>query len=259
MKGRLILHRGGSPQLNLALEEALLEYVNSGRSECVVRIWINPPSVTIGYMLPECAEVNCKEARALDIPVVRRISGGGAVYHDWGNVNISVFLPKRLGVNSIYGFGTRIILRALSRLGLRGHVENDSDVVVDGMKVSGSAAAIKRRSTLFHATLLVNARIDVLNRVIRPRLDRVNEGRVTIAKYRPYNLSYLLNAGVSVNTAIKTLIDSVPLSLEPNALPEEVLQSAMQLYSEKYSTRRWSPLGPISLKEPESFEISELG
>ncbi len=260
MGGALVLlERGGSPQYNLALEEALLRVVVEERGIALVRVWVNPASVIVGYSLAPCVEVECSEARRLGIPVVRRITGGGAVYHDYGNINVSLFIPRRMDVESVYKLGTSVVIEALSRLGLKAHVENVSDVVVGEWKVSGSAAAIKAKASLYHATLLVKANMDLLRRLVKPRLDRVLIGEVTPAKYNPANLSDL-KPGVTVNDAVEALVDSALDALGVDVMgecddPAQLLLrradgEAVKLYESKYSTREWTYIGPSWLEAP---------
>ena len=194
---------GGDPLTNLAMEEAILGLaIDTG--ETLYRVWINRPSVIIGVSTDPALEVDLALAEKHGIPVLRRFSGGGAVYHDMGNINISIYWPRRvMDIAWIYREGTGLIRRILSSLGLESHVENMSDVVVDGYKVSGSSAWIGR-ATLFHATLLVDSDIDLLRRITRPRWDLVESGRVTRAKYNPENLSRFMD--IDVDTAIDTII-----------------------------------------------------
>ncbi len=197
---------GGDPLTNLAMEEAILGLaIETG--ETLYRVWINRPSVIIGVSTDPALEVDLGLARRNGIPVLRRFSGGGAVYHDMGNINISIYWPRRvMDIAWIYSEGTGLIRRILSSLGLESHVENMSDVVVKGYKVSGSSAWIGR-ATLFHATLLVASDIDLLRRITRPRWDLVESGRVTPAKYNPANLSSFIE--VDVDRAIETIIDVI--------------------------------------------------
>lgn len=265
----VLVERGGSPQYNLALEEAILKTVGRLGGPAVVRVWVNPASVVVGYSLNPCLEVECGEAGRLGIPVVRRITGGGAVYHDYGNVNISLFIPGRLDVESVYRLGTSVVIGAVSKLGLEAHVENVSDVVVGVWKVSGSAAAIRARATLYHATLLVEADLPMLRRLVKPRLDRVMRGEVTPAKYNPANLADL-KPGVAVEDAVEALVDS---ALEAFGLRREgecgdpswrILamadDEAGRLYESKYSTRKWTYIGPTWLEAPRRrcLEVSPL-
>ncbi len=180
----------------LALDEVLLNRVSSGFREGVVRAWVNPPSIVIGAGLRVCEEVYCSVASKLGIPVYRRISGGGAVYHDHGNVNISLILSGNYTVDDVYELGLGFMLRVLSRLGVKGWVENVNDIIVGGFKVSGSSAYIKPNASLYHATLLVDSDIGLLRSLIKPRLDRVARGEVSPAKYNPGNLSWFIDVDV---------------------------------------------------------------
>ncbi len=198
-----------NPAVNIALEEVLLESVRRGLRGPLARIWINPPSIVIGYTLKPCEEVDCGEALRLRIPVLRRISGGGAVYHDYGNINVTLVKQSKTYVmlDEVYGEMTGLILKALEKLGVKGWVENLNDVVVGGYKVSGSSAALRPGGYLVHATLLVSSNIEVLRRVLKPRLDRVLRGEVTPAKYNPANLRDI--AGVGLNDALKAIREAL--------------------------------------------------
>ncbi|WP_460126226.1 lipoate--protein ligase family protein [Stetteria hydrogenophila] len=262
----VLVERGGSPHFNLAVEEALLGAVAS-EGIPVVRVWVNPASVVIGYSLEPCEEVDCEEAGRLGVPVVRRVSGGGAVYHDPGNVNVSLFIPGRLGVERLYRLGTGVVIGALARLGLEAHVENVNDVVVGEWKVSGSAAAVRAGASLFHATLLVEADMEALRRLVKPRLDRVARGEVTPAKYNPANVARLA-PGVTLRDAVEALIDSALEALgarDPRRCPGEpgilagARRAAARLYRVKYSTPHWAPVGRAWLEEGRLEACMEAG
>jgi lipoate-protein ligase A len=196
-----------NPAVNVALEEVILESVRSGLRGPTARIWINPPSIVIGYTLRPCEEVDCPEAVRLGLPILRRVSGGGAVYHDYGNINITVVKPSKAYkmLDEVYREITGLVLRALERLGVKGWVENLNDVVVRGYKVSGSAAALRPGGYLVHATLLVASNIEVLRRVIRPRMDRVARGEVTPAKYNPANLRDVCAMNITLGEALEAI------------------------------------------------------
>ncbi len=220
------------PAWNLAIEEALLRDTCRGRSWA--RIWVNSRSIIIGRGLEPCEEVYCEEASKLGIHVYRRSSGGGAVYHDEGNLNftLTVSTGMRVGVDRAYSTGLQIMLEALRRLGVRAAIENGNDIVVHGVKVSGSAAHITRCGFLFHATLLVDADMETLRRVIKPRLDRVERGEVTPAKYNPGNLSLI--AGITRSMAITAILDALASRhvLAPTNITGEVYDDALRILRE---------------------------
>ncbi|MCE4612293.1 MAG: lipoate--protein ligase family protein [Desulfurococcales archaeon] len=246
----VMYHRGLEPPLNLAIEEALAYSACAGHRRIVARIWVNPRSIIIGRTLKPCEEVYCEAAEELRVGIYRRITGGGAVYHDEGNINITVAWRSRgrLKVDEVYRLGTSIILMALERLGVEAWVENTSDVVVQGWKVSGSAAYASKCANLFHATLLVEADMETLRRVIKPRLDRIARGEVTPAKYRPGNLAEIV--GISMSEAFRSLEDALNHSIgEPrrDRLTELEELVAQKLYHEKYSTEEWNIKGSAKI------------
>jgi lipoate-protein ligase A len=215
VKVDLITYSAHDPAVNVALDEVLLSSVRRGFRGGVIRIWINYPSIVIGYTQGPCDEANCEEAERLGIPIIRRISGGGTVYHDLGNINISIISPSKglKPVDEVYREATGVIIAALERLGIKAWVENHSDVVVKGYKVSGTAAAIKDRAYLVHSTLLVSSNIEILKKLIKPRLNRVARGEVTPAKYNPNNLRDI--AGITLREVLETLIDEIEHRYRP--------------------------------------------
>jgi len=254
----LLVTRGGSPWMNLALEEALA--VKAGEwGVAAARVWLQGPAVVVGYSLGLCSEVDCGLALRLGVPVVRRFTGGGAVYHDWGNLNLALAFPERLGVDALLGRGTGAMLRALRLLGVEARVENEGDVAVEGCKVSGSAAGVKLRSSLYHATLLVDVDSRLVTRLTPGRPERVERGEVTPVKYRPCSLREL-GYNVSLAGAAEALAAAAEEALGPLRPPTprelgELLGLARELCREKYSTGRYTlQPGEASCVEPATLE-----
>ncbi len=240
----VILDDSNDPYINLALDEVLLfSACNRLRTVPVVRIWINRESVIIGRSLKVEDEVNIKYVDYYRIPLIRRITGGGAVYHDLGNINLSLIASrsKRIRVEAVYREGLSILRRAIRELGLNPYIENINDLVVNGWKVSGSAAYVSSCASLFHATLLVDADIGMIQRLLKPRLDRVARGEVTPAKYRPRNLSDFID--VDVSGMIKLLLDAVSEVLGPytySSYHDSEHEAASLLVEYKYLMEEWN-------------------
>ncbi len=204
---KIIKSFGGDPINNIAMEEVLSDYSIELEEE-VIRIWIQDKTLVIGYGQKPSDEINLELADKLEIPIVRRQSGGGTVYHDLGNINFSLYIPRRIiDISKIYGIGSKYIIHTLKKLSLNPYIENRNDIVIEGYKVSGSSIWIRRDATVYHATLLVEADIDLMKKLLNPPLQLVREGRVTPAKYRPTNLTRFIK--VSLEEAIETLEESI--------------------------------------------------
>lgn len=191
----------------LALEEAMLE-ASGVCGFCLATVWSDSPAIVAGRNSRLDVEVDLRAAEALGIDIYRRLTGGGSVYHDYGNLNVSIALPVKLNVTSAHGLVSGIVAWSVRRLGLIAHVDNEGDVVVGRWKVSGSAVYISRKGVLVHATLLVDADLDVAYQLLRPRWDLIARGRVAPSKYRPANLGSIL-PGLRVYEARKALVDVV--------------------------------------------------
>lgn len=161
----LIFDPATDPAFNLAAEEFLLKETEGP----VLRLWRNDACVVIGRHQIPCMEVNVTEAARLGIPVVRRLSGGGAVYHDPGNLNFSVFGPVSGGID--FDRLLTPLVRALDLMGIKAEHVGRGDVRLNGSKISGNAAYLWRGRLLHHGTLLYDASLDALEGLLEVRKD----------------------------------------------------------------------------------------
>ncbi|HOX01667.1 MAG TPA: lipoate--protein ligase family protein [Candidatus Paceibacterota bacterium] len=164
-----------TPEENLALEDALLDECDSGGQDPILRFWESPaPFVVLGYAGRAAVEVDLEAAAALHVPVLRRISGGGAVVQGPGCVSYALLLPiDPCGpTTSIHATNQWVMERhrqALEpRFPGRIAVQGVTDLTVDGRKCSGNAQRRRRRWLLFHGTFLVSASLELIGRVLRP-------------------------------------------------------------------------------------------
>ena len=241
-----IVDKGGiarSPGMNLALEEALLESVARGDLPSpLLRLWVNPTSIVLGRFSDPNKDVNLQDAEELGVPIVRRVSGGGTVFHDPGNLNISLFHKSGgfVGVREIMGRGLSLITNILVDLGFTPEVRNGNDVVVGGYKVSGTASYASRKSWLFHGTLLVNSDLRLMKRLLVFPGDPTLGGRVDPVKYNPGSLSGL-NPGVTVRDVIEAVIARC-VKVTSYVAPS-VERVASRLFECKYSRPSWTIKG----------------
>ena len=148
------------PYLNMAVEEFLLHHCN----EPVFHVWQNEPSVIIGRNQLADAEVNLDFIRKNDIKLVRRFSGGGAVYQDLGNINLTF-----INSNGNLDFDTYNlkVMDFLTSLHLQPTSNQRRAIFINEMKVSGSSQHIRGQKVIYHATLLFSSNLDFLNRSLQ--------------------------------------------------------------------------------------------
>jgi len=160
-----------TPGLNVALDQAILLSVEEGKSPATLRLWVNPPSVVIGRHQNAKEEVDFDACKTYGVQVVRRFTGGGAVYHDKGNLNWSIIARKEdLGVKSaISGFelAGKAIITGLNALGFLAEFVPPNSIHLGRGKISGMAAYMKRKSLLIHGTLLVHTDLEILRKVLK--------------------------------------------------------------------------------------------
>jgi len=153
-----------SPYFNLALEEHILK--NKNVKEDIVFLWKNTPTIVVGNNQNAIEEINTPFANEKEIKVVRRLSGGGAVYQDLGNLNFT-FL-KRLEKPSnleIKKFALPIV-EALNKLSVPAELTGRNDITVGGKKISGNAQRLFRNKLLHHGTLLFDKDMEIMEKVL---------------------------------------------------------------------------------------------
>ena len=179
---RIIVSNSRNAAENLALEQQLLL-----EPESVVLLYVNDKSVIVGRNQTIEAEVDCAYCKCHGIDVVRRESGGGAVYHDCGNVNYAFIVDG--GKNPLDRDYTEPIVWALSELGVDAVAGRRGEILVGGAKVSGSASMVKRSRVLFHGTLLFDSDLQMLDKSLRGdeslRGKGVKSVRSTVCNLKP--------------------------------------------------------------------------
>ena len=198
------------PYWNLAAEEYLL----TALSEPVFRLWRNAPSVIVGRYQNAAAEINSEYVRTRGIPVVRRLTGGGAVFHDLGNVNYTFIDRKVEGEDTAAMFRrfTAPVISALRSLGVEASLEGRNDLVISGRKFSGNAVCVHGGRVLQHGTLLFSASVADLSGALNTRPEKFIGKSVQSNRSRVTNISEHLPArhrSMSVEEFITYLQDHI--------------------------------------------------
>jgi lipoate-protein ligase A len=229
------------PAVNLALEEYCLRNLDPG-SEYLL-FYINRPSIIIGRHQNPFQEFNQELARQKSILAVRRISGGGAVYHDPGNLNFSFitdFTEEKLDY-----FQTLIkpILNTLQHLGVPAKLTGKNNILVDGKKVSGNSQHTNMHRMLSHGTLLFDSDLDILQRVLSSNLAITNSRAVSSIKSKVTHISKHLRRTMGMDAFLAEMVDGMSEvfgELIEYRLTAEDWEAVDLLAQKKYKSWDWT-------------------
>jgi lipoate---protein ligase len=227
------------PFFNLALEEVLLK---NTREEYLI-LGINDPSVIIGKHQAAHREVNTKYVTENRIPVIRRISGGGTVFHDQGNLNFTFIKNCEEGKQVDFRLYTRPVIEFLVSMGINARFEGKNDIKVDGLKISGNAEHVHRNRVLHHGTLLFSSSLDMLKNSIRTDKSSYITKGVDSNPASVINLSDKLkifsNIGEFRDEMINYFSATIP-ELGLYKLSHKETEEAISLAETKYKTWEWN-------------------
>ena len=226
------------PAYNLALEELLAsEYERE-----FLMLWRNGPSVIVGRNQNTLAEIDADAVRELGIPVVRRTTGGGAVYHDLGNFNYTIARFGRFTELASFAESAQVVVAALRQMGIPAEFSGRNDILVDGRKVSGSARRVFPDRTLFHGTMLFAVDLSVLGRVLNPDTEKILSKGVKSVRARVMNLRELFpkwNTELFREKFVAALLAESDIE-KPSPIPPGFAERAERLAAERYRTREWN-------------------
>ena len=187
------------PRTNIALETYLVE--NRLTDQPLLLFYINEPSIIIGRNQNTVEEVNQHYVEEHGIHVVRRMSGGGAVYHDLGNFSYC-FIQEEHGPARDFSVFTRPVIEALHQMGVAGaKLEGRNDLLIDGKKFSGNAMYIRNGRMTAHGTILYDADLDAVTAALKPRADKIESKGIKSVRSRVTNIRpYVADAYQHLNT-----------------------------------------------------------
>ena len=228
-----------NPYFNIAAEEYILKHF----SEDVFMLWQNEPSVIIGKHQNTLAEINHEYVEQNNIPVVRRISGGGAVFHDLGNINFT-FIKTIVG-EDLVDFKRFIdpIISVLKELGIDARQEGHNDIRINGLKCSGNAEHVFKNRVLHHGTILFSSDLNSLGVALHSAEDRFSGRAVKSRRSQVTNIISHLPKKISLIEFIEKVYKHQS-SIDQHAilydLSEEEKQEIQELADKKYKRWEWN-------------------
>ncbi|MFX0182044.1 MAG: biotin/lipoate A/B protein ligase family protein [Candidatus Hodarchaeota archaeon] len=241
---RILEHSSDNTFLNLALEQAILQLHPQGPYDLTIRFWRNPKSVIVGRNQSVKDEVNTEYCKRNKIIVGRRISGGGTVYHDKGNLNLSFFIPKKVFFNpqsnmtEITEFFTDLIIKSLENIGLTDLKRvKSSNIFYQGLKVSGSAEYHSQGYILHHATLLLSANLLHLENSLLVK-DSYNKGKNKSMYFPTTNLPSF-DLSLWKKGLFKIFEENWKCILKKKLFTQEEYELGMKLTEKMYTQKSW--------------------
>ena len=173
------------PYYNMAFDEYCLESL--AIDEPVFYLWQNRPAVIVGLNQEVNTEVNLDYLRQNNIVLARRVSGGGAVYHDWGNLNYTI-VGRSEDLERDYPEYAGLMMQALRKLGVQAELSGRNDILVEGKKVSGFAKRVSKNRLMVHGTLMYDVNLDVLTQSLNPPATKLQTKGIASVRSRVTNL-----------------------------------------------------------------------
>ena len=236
---RYLKNPSTNPYYNMAFDEYCLESLPI--DEPVFFLWQNRPAVIVGYNQEVNTEVNLDYLKEKGIDLVRRVTGGGAVYHDLENLNYTI-VGRSEDLERDYPEYAALMMKALQALGVPATLSGRNDILVEGKKVSGFAKRVCKNRLMVHGTLMYNVDVNVLSHVLNPSTTKLQSKGIASVRSRVTNLCNYLPE-LSDIQAFKNRLEEILSNNYSDAeykLSEADLANIQRLSDEKFATWEWN-------------------
>lgn len=227
------------PHYNLAFEE----YVFKNLDEDFVLLWRNGPSIIVGKNQNTVEEIKTDYVKENNINVVRRVTGGGSVYHDLGNLNFSFITKAQSNLIDFKTYNIPII-KALEKLGVNCELSGRNDIVIDGKKFSGIAQSIIKGRVLNHGTLLFDSKLDTLSKALNVKRDKIESKGIKSVSSRVTNIKPYVKDDIDVlefkQVLLNNIFDYFNQPVEIYSLTDEDRENIQKMVDERYGTWEWN-------------------
>jgi len=248
--------KSNDPEFNLALEQFIFDSLD--RNNNFFMLWQNDNSIIVGKYQNTIEEINLSYVKAHNIKTVRRLSGGGAVYHDLGNLNFSFFTDADNDNKINFKAFCAAVQNMLIELGVPAEISGRNDITIDGCKISGNAQYIKQGRVMHHGTLLYDSDLDMLSKALNVSNDKIESKGIKSVRSRVTNIKNYIKNEMPVSEFKIKLKNHFfkEFNLIEYNLSEEETKKAAELKERIYSRWDWnygsSP--PYNIKKSRKIE-----
>ena len=226
---KYICSENTSPYYNLALERSLFDFVDEDM--VILYLWQNSDTIVIGKNQNAYAECKVDEFIGAGGTLARRPSGGGAVYHDLGNLNFSIICKESIAKEHTY---QRIVKEALRFFGIVSEFNGRNDLTVDDKKFSGNAFYVKDDVLCQHGTILINSDFKELSKYLTPDISKLERNHVKSVESRVVNLSE-----ISDKITVESMKEAMIKTTNAVRLEEEPTESKVEEYKKIFENDEW--------------------
>ncbi|NCU37112.1 lipoate--protein ligase [Candidatus Falkowbacteria bacterium] len=236
---RCIEREHTDPYFNIAAEEHCLREF----SDDIFMLWRNAPCIIVGKHQNTLAEINVAYVEQHNIPVVRRITGGGTVFHDLGNINFTFIRNGQTDELVDFRGFTKPIVEVLQKIGVDARFEGRNDLTIEGKKFSGNAEHVYKNRVLHHGTLLFSSQLTDLSSALKVDPHKFTDKAVKSVRSRVTNIASHLKEPMDVlafkNLVLEHIRQTHP-EMEITRFSEDDIYKINQLADQKYRTREWN-------------------
>ncbi len=223
------------PSFNIASEEYLLKE----KEDFYIYVWRNSPAVIVGVNQNTLSEINVNYLDSNNIKLVRRITGGGAVYHDLNNICYTVIAPYNKGEETFKRFSLPVI-SFLKTLGIEAEFSGRNDILIDGKKISGTAETVYKDRIMHHGTLLFDTDFSVMERVLNPDKIKTESKGIKSVRSRVTNIKNQLKDPIDINEFMDRLCVYLKKDLSEYFFNENDLEGINKIKQNKFDLYEWN-------------------
>lgn len=228
------------PEINLAFEEFV--FTQMDQNESYFLLWQNDSAVIVGKHQNTIEEINQEYIEKNKIKVVRRLSGGGAVFHDLGNLNFTFIVSANGQKTFDFKIFTEPVVQALQAMGVNAEFNSRNDIAIDGKKFSGNSQYAKKGRILHHGTILFNSKLTTIQDALMVKADKIESKGIKSVRSRVTNIADYLDASYTISDFSKALLHFMfkENPLEEIQLGDCEVEAIKKLRDDKYGTWEWN-------------------